>query len=46
MKDYKKIILGKLLDKYEKSQGYKGEISLHRKIYFQFNEKSIGDYFD
>lgn len=44
--DYKKIILGKLLDKYENSQGYKSSGTINRKIYFQFSEKTIGDYYD
>ena len=44
MKDYKKILLSNLLDKYEKSQGYKDKAN--RKIYFYFNEKTIGDYYD
>lgn len=44
--NYKKIILGKLLDKYENSQGYKGNGVLNRKIYFQFSEKTISDYYD
>ena len=46
MKDYKKLILGKLLDKYENSANYKSKGTLNRKIYFQFNKKSIGDYYD
>jgi hypothetical protein len=46
MRDYKKFILNKLLDKYENSQGYKGEVAKARKVYFQFNEKTIIDYYD
>lgn len=46
MRDYKKVILNKLLDKYENSQGYKGEVAKARKVYFQFNEKNIIDYYD
>ncbi|MGL4849778.1 MAG: Wadjet anti-phage system protein JetD domain-containing protein [Clostridium sp.] len=44
--NYKKLILGKLLDKYENSQGYKADGASNRKIYFQFSENNISDYYD
>ena len=44
MKNYKKLILNKLIDKYEKSKLYKTD-SLNN-IYFKFNEKTLPEYFD
>lgn len=44
--NYKKLILSKLLDKYENSQRYKEDGASNRKIYFQFNEKTISYYYD
>lgn len=44
--NYKKLILSKLLDKHENSKRYKDDRASTRKIYFQFNEKTISYYYD
>lgn len=46
MKNYKKFLLNKLIDSYEKSKGYKSEDGRESKIYFKFNLRNIQEYFD
>lgn len=46
MKNYKKFLLNKLIDSYEKSKGYKSEYGRESKIYFKFNLRNIQEYFD
>ena len=46
MKNYKILILNKLIDSYENSVLYKGESKRDNKIYFKFTEKNIKDYFN
>ena len=46
MKNYKKFLLNKLIDSYEKSKGYKSEDGREIKIYFKFNVRNIQEYFD
>jgi len=46
MKNYKQFLLDKLIDSYESSKIYKGEITRDNKIYFKFNNKNIKEYFD
>ena len=46
MKNYKILILNKLIDSYENSVLYKGESKRDNKIYFKFTIKNIKDYFN
>lgn len=46
MKNYKKLLLDKLIDSYENSVIYKGDALRDTRIYFKFNLKSIKEYFD
>lgn len=46
MKNYSKIILNSLLDKYERSSLYKGENTKDIKISFKFTRDSLADYFN
>ncbi len=46
MKNYKKILLDKLIDSYENSVIYKGDALRDTQIYLKFNLKSIKEYFD
>ncbi|BCZ45822.1 hypothetical protein psyc5s11_18890 [Clostridium gelidum] len=46
MKNYKQLLLDKLIDSYESSKIYKGEITRDNKIYFKFNNKNLKEYFD
>ena len=46
MKNYKKILLNKLIDSYESSVIYKGDALRDTQIYLKFNLKSIKEYFD
>lgn len=46
MKNYKKFLLNKLIDSYEKSKIYKNDTLQDKKIYFKFNSKNIKEYFD
>lgn len=46
MKNYKKLLLDKLIDSYESSVIYKGDALRDTQIYFKFNLKSIKEYFD
>ncbi|MFW2491538.1 Wadjet anti-phage system protein JetD domain-containing protein [Clostridium chromiireducens] len=46
MKNYKKLLLDKLIDSYENSVIYKGDALRDTQIYFKFNLKSIKEYFD
>jgi len=45
MSDYRKYILTKLLDKYEKSKVFRGENLVNRKIDFKFNLDTLKDYY-
>lgn len=46
MKNYKKLILDKLIDSYENSIIYKGDSLRDNKIYFKFDLKNLKEYFD
>lgn len=46
MRNYKKILLDKLIDSYESSVIYKGDALRDTQIYLKFNLKSIKEYFD
>jgi hypothetical protein len=46
MKNYKKIILNSLLDKYEKSSLYREDNRVNVNIAFKFNRKTIADYYN
>lgn len=46
MKNYKKLILDKLIDSYEGSVIYNGDALRDTQIYFKFNYKNIKEYFD
>ncbi len=46
MKNYKILMLNKLIDSYENSVLYKGESKRDNKIYFKFTIKNIKDYFN
>lgn len=46
MKNYKGILLNKLVDSYENSTIYRGETQRDNKVYFKFNSKNIKEYYD
>ncbi len=46
MKTYSKVILNKLIDKYEKSSLYKENNKVNVNIYFKFNKKELSDYYN
>ncbi|SHK31189.1 Wadjet anti-phage system protein JetD domain-containing protein [Tepidibacter formicigenes] len=46
MKNYSKLILNKLIDKYEKSSLYKGDNKVNVNIYFKFNKKELPNYYN
>ena len=46
MKNYSKLILNSLIDKYERSSIYKGENVVTVKIVFRFTKESLPDYFN
>ena len=46
MKNYKEILLNKLVDSYENSTIYRGETQRDNKVYFKFNSKNIKEYYD
>lgn len=47
MKDYKKLLLNKLIDSFENSSSYKEDKDIvDKNIYFRFNNKRLKEYFD